>query len=80
MVLWFCNYITNDTLYTNNIWYIWYACFEPKVTCMPVVYQNNKLTGIEPFIKRHTHTHTHTHTISPVQQLETQNNLRDQLI
>jgi hypothetical protein len=25
--------------------------FEPKVTCMPVVYQNNMLTRIEHFIK-----------------------------
>jgi len=29
-----------------------YACFEPKVTCMPVMYQNNMLTRIEPFIKK----------------------------
>jgi hypothetical protein len=27
-------------------------CFEPKVTYMPVVYQNNMLTRIELFIKK----------------------------
>jgi hypothetical protein len=44
--------MTNGALYTNNIWYIWYASFKPKVTYMPVVYQNNMLTRIEPFIKK----------------------------
>jgi len=61
-------------LYTHNIWY---ACFEPKVTCMPVVYQNNMLTRIEPLKKKKKDNKTQSVMCN---KLETQNYILGQLI
>jgi hypothetical protein len=43
--LWFQQVPEMVPLYTNNIWFILYACFVPKVTCMPIGYHNNMLTS-----------------------------------